>query len=149
MEYFKLSIMDMLFSSFSKSSILTLREAGGDMEEKRRTTRRYLLYYMRVYDVSTRQQIGNLVDITPRGIMVVSDHEIEVGQVSRLKMELTAEVAEKSFMEFSVKSKWCKPDINPHMFNTGFEILDLQPDDAKIILRIVDEFGFRDNKPSA
>ena len=61
----------------------------------------------------------------------------------------TAEVAEKSFMEFSVKSKWCKPDINPHMFNTGFEILDLQPDDAKIILRIVDEFGFRDNKPSA
>ncbi len=119
------------------------------MEEKRRTTRRYLLYYMRIYDVSTRQQIGNLVDITPRGIMVVSDHEIEVGTVSRLKMELTAEVAEKPFMEFSVRSKWCKPDINPHMFNTGFEIMDLSPEDAKIILRIVDEFGFRDNKPTS
>lgn len=117
------------------------------MEEKRRTTRRYLLYYMRIYDVSTKQQIGNLVDITPRGIMVVTDHPIEVGKISRLRMELTAEVSEKPFMEFSVRSRWCNPDINPHMYNTGFEILELPPDDAKIILRIVDEFGFRDNKP--
>jgi hypothetical protein len=118
------------------------------MEEKRRTTRRYLLYYMRVYNAASREQIGNLVDITPRGIMVVSEHPVPEGQVSRLRMELTPEVADKPFMEFSALSRWSKPDINPNMFNTGFEILDLQPDDAKIILRIVDEFGFRDNKPA-
>ena len=117
------------------------------MDDKRRTTRRYLLYYMRVYDVSTRQQIGNLVDITPRGIMIVSDRPIAEGQVSRLRMELTPEVAEKPFMEFSARSRWCQPDINPHMYNTGYEILELPPEDAKIILRIIDEFGFRDNKP--
>ena len=117
------------------------------MEEKRRTTRRYLLYYMRIYDVSTRQQIGNLVDITPRGIMIVSEHPLEVGKVSRLKMELTPEVSDKPYMEFSVRSRWSKPDINPHMYNTGFEILELPPEDAEIILRIVEEFGFRDNKP--
>jgi hypothetical protein len=118
------------------------------MEEKRRTKRRYLLYYMRVYDVTTRQQIGNLVDITPRGIMVVSEHPILEGQVTRLRMELTADVSEKPFMEFSVRSRWCKPDINPHMYNTGFEILELPPEDAKIILHIIKEFGFRDNKPA-
>ena len=118
------------------------------MEDKRRTTRRFLLYYMRVYDVSTRQQIGNLVDITPRGIMVVSEHPIKEGQVTRLRMELTPEVSEKPFMEFSARSRWCKPDINPNMYNTGFEILELPPDDAKVILRIINEFGFRDNKPA-
>ena len=118
------------------------------MVEKRKTKRRYLLYYMRVYDVTTRQQIGNLVDITPRGIMVVSEHPILKGQVTRLRMELTADVSDRPFMEFSVRSRWCKPDINPNMYNTGFEILQLPPEDAKIILRIIKEFGFRDNKPA-
>ena len=119
------------------------------MKEKRKTQRRYLLYYMRVYDVTTRRQIGNLVDITPRGIMVVSEHPIPEGQTTRLRMELTNEVADKPFMEFFAHSKWCEPDINPNMYNTGFEILDLAPEDAKIILRIIQEFGFRDNKPAA
>lgn len=116
------------------------------MEEKRKTKRRYLLYYMRIYDVATRQQIGNLVDITPRGIMIVSDHPFPKGQITRLRMELTAEVSEKPYMEFSVRSRWCEPDINPSMYNSGFEILELPPDDIEIINRIIDEFGFRDNK---
>jgi hypothetical protein len=115
------------------------------MKDKRKIKRRFLLYYMRIYDVSTRQQIGNLVDITPRGIMVVSEKPLPEGQTTRLRLELTDEVAEKPFMEFSAVSKWCEPDITPNMYNTGFEILDLAPDDAEIINRINEQFGFRDN----
>jgi hypothetical protein len=117
------------------------------MNEKRKTKRRYLLYYMRIYDAATRQQIGNLVDITPRGIMIVSEHPFPEGQTTRLRMELTNEVTEKPFMEFTAHSKWCEPDVTPNMYNTGFEILDLAPEDAEIILRINEEFGFRDNTP--
>jgi hypothetical protein len=116
------------------------------MKDKRKTKRRYLLYYMRVYDANTRQQIGNLVDITPQGIMVVSDHPLPEDKNTRLRMELTAEVSEKPFMEFSAHSKWCEPDIIPNMYNTGFEILDLSSEDAEIIQHIIKEFGFRDNK---
>jgi hypothetical protein len=32
------------------------------------------------------------------------------------------------------------------MYNTGFEILDLTPEDSEIIDHIIEEFGFRDNK---
>ncbi|MGB8212980.1 MAG: PilZ domain-containing protein [Anaerolineales bacterium] len=117
------------------------------MRDKRKIERRFLLYYMRVYDAATLHQIGNLVDITPRGIMVVSEHPLPEGQTTRLRMELTSEVTEKPFMEFSAHSKWCEPDIIPNMYNTGFEILDLAPEDAEIIQRIIEEFGFRDNKP--
>jgi hypothetical protein len=117
------------------------------MKEKRKIKRRFLLYYMRVYDAASRQQIGNLVDITPRGIMVGSEHALPEGQDTRLRVELTEEVAEKPFMEFNAHSKWCEPDVIPNMFNTGFEILDLTPEDARIIHHIIEEFGFRDNKP--
>ena len=118
------------------------------MKDKRKTNRRYLLYYMRVYEAATLRQIGNLVDITPLGIMVVSDRPIPEGQNTRLRLELTSDVSDKPFMEFSAHSKWCKPDINPTMYNTGFKILDIAPDDAQIVQLIIEEFGFRDNKPA-
>jgi len=117
------------------------------MIEKRKTQRRFLLYYMRIYDADTRQQIGNLVDITPRGAMIVSEHPIPAGRTAHLKMELSADVADKPFMEFSACSRWCKPDVGMNLHNTGFEILDLPPEDVKIVNRIVKEYGFRDNVP--
>jgi hypothetical protein len=116
-----------------------------DMKDQRKTKRRFLLYYMRIYDATSRQQIGNLVDITPRGFMIVSEHKLPEEQTFRLRMELTDEVAEKPFLEFSARSKWSKPDVTPSMYNTGFEILGLAPEDIKIVHRIIEEFGFRDN----
>jgi hypothetical protein len=117
------------------------------MKDKRKIDRRFLHYYMRVYDAASRQQIGNLVDITPHGMMLVSEHPLPQGQTTRLQVELTEEVADKPFMEFSAYSKWSEPDIIPNMYNTGFEILDLTPEDSGIIQHIIEEFGFRDNKP--
>ena len=117
------------------------------MKEKRKINRRFLLYYMRVYDADSRQQIGNLVDITPGGIMVVSEHPLPEGKTTHLRVELSEEVADKPYMEFSAISKWSEPDIIPNMFNTGFEIIDLMPEDARIINQINQEFGFRENKP--
>jgi hypothetical protein len=115
------------------------------MKEKRKTKRRFLLYYMRIYDAANRQQIGNLVDITPAGIMIVGEHPIPEGLTMHLRVELTDEVAEKPYMEFPVLSKWCKPDVTPDLYNTGFEILELTPEDKEIIQQINSEFGFRDN----
>jgi hypothetical protein len=116
------------------------------MDEKRKINRRFLLYYMRIYDADSRQQIGNLVDITEYGVMIVSDNPIPEEKTIRLRIELTAEVSEKPYMEFSAQSKWCKPDINPHLHISGFEILDISSENAKIIHRIIDTFGFRDNR---
>lgn len=102
---------------------------------------------MRVYDSNSHQQIGNLVDITSKGIMGVSEHPLPKGETTRLRLESSNEVAEKPFMEFSAINKWCEQDIIPNTYNTGFEILDLTEEDAGIIGQIVQEFGFRDNKP--
>ena len=117
------------------------------MAEKRKIGRRYLLYYMRVYNAKTREQIGNLVDITPKGAMILSEDVIPAGTTLRLQVELSSDVGNKPFMEFSARSKWCQPDINPHLNNIGFEILDLTAEDAEIVQRVVSSYGFRDNKP--
>ncbi len=118
------------------------------MQNRRKINRRYLLYFVRVYDAATRQQIGNLVDITPQGVMIVGQEPIPAGQAIRLRLELTTEVADKPFLEFPAHSKWCHPDLEPSLHNTGFEILELTPEDTKIIQKIIETFGFRDNQPT-
>lgn len=115
------------------------------MKEKRKVKRRYLLYYMRVYDAETRQQIGNLVDLTPEGAMLVSENPLPTKKTYNLKLELSEDVADKPFLDFTAKSLWCQPDIEPHFFNTGFKTIKISPEDVKIIQRIVEVYGFRDN----
>jgi len=118
------------------------------MQNRRKTNRRYLLYFIRVFDAATHQQIGNLLDITPQGAMIVGQEPVPTGQAIRLRLELTADVADKPFMEFPARSKWTHPDLEPSLYNTGFEILELTPEDAGIIQKIIATFGFRDNEPA-
>jgi len=103
------------------------------------------MYYMRVYDAQTGDLVGNLVDITPRGAMLVSEAPIPTDTVFRLKMELSQDMADKPYLEFTAKSLWCQPDVAPRYYNIGFQLLDVAPQDVEIILRIVDTYGFRDN----
>jgi hypothetical protein len=116
------------------------------MKDQRKVKRRFLLYYMRVYDIETRQQIGNLVDITPEGAMLLCDNPIPEGKTMPLRLELSHEVSDRPFLEFSARSKWCRPDVDPNRYNIGFEIVEIKKEDEKIINRIIKEFGFRDNR---
>ncbi len=131
-----------------KSSILNTSSREATIQNRRKINRRYLLYFVRVYDAATRQQIGNLVDITPQGAMIVSQDPIPADQDVRLRLELTTDVADKPFLEFPARSIWCHPDLEPSLHNTGFEILELTPEDARIIQKIIETFGFRDNEPT-
>ncbi|MBM3152113.1 MAG: PilZ domain-containing protein [Chloroflexi bacterium] len=115
------------------------------MPERRRIHRKYLMYYTRIYDMPKGDLIGHLVDITPGGAMVISEHPIPAGRQFELRMELSMDVTEKPYMSFQARSIWCQQDIDPRFYNTGFELTGVSSDDAAIIEAIVEAYGFRDN----
>lgn len=117
------------------------------MKDRRKIKRRYLLYYVRVYDAASREQIGNLVDITTRGAMILSAEPVPVSKTFRMRIELSQDVAEKPHMDVTVRAKWCHPDIDPSLYNIGLEFESISREDVKIINKIVEIYGFRDNKP--
>jgi Tfp pilus assembly protein PilZ len=116
------------------------------MEERRKTKRRYLLYYGRIYDENAQKLLGYLVDITEGGLMLLSDEPYPVGETGHFKLEITDDIGEHPYINFKAKSLWCEPDIDPSHYDTGFEIEEIKPDDKKLILAIVAKYGFRDNK---
>jgi hypothetical protein len=118
------------------------------MQNRRKTKRHYLLEFVRVYNADTRQPIGNLVDITLGGARIVAHKPIAEGQAINLHLVLTSEVANIPFMEFPTVSKWCLPDLEPNLYNIGFEILELSAEDTLILQKIINTYGFLDNEPA-
>ncbi len=115
------------------------------MEDRRKTKRRHLLYYGRIYDEKVQKLLGYLVDITESGFMLLSEDQYPVGLTRHLKLEVTEDIGRGPYIELTAKSIWCEHDIDPARFDTGFEIVEIKPSDKDLIQTIVEKYGFRDN----
>ena len=116
------------------------------VQERRKLKRRSLAYYMLVMDADTRDMIGHLVDITPLGLMMDSEKAFPLGKDFHLRLDTMPDVADKDYIKFTARSKWCLPDaVEPYLFDIGFSIIDITPHDAEIIRQISEKYAARDN----
>ena len=116
------------------------------MAEQRKLERRSISYYMRIIDVGANQFIGHLADLTLQGLKMDSQKPLPVKKEYRLRINTTADVADKDFIEFVAWIRWCELDPRqPGLFNIGFEILKIDSHDAEIVQRIMDKYSAREN----
>ncbi len=88
--------------------------------------------------------VGHLIDISPKGLMLLSDEPVAVNEEYRLRMRLPQEVTDNNEVIFRAVSRWCRPDDNPDFYITGFQIQDLDDEAEKTISSLIEEFGFSD-----
>ncbi len=113
--------------------------------ERRRIQRRYLLFFTRIFDRQTGELVGNLADITPQGAMIITEKPLEVGKHFRLRMDLPEGFGfTKSYLAFEGRSVWCQPDVQPPLWNTGFELVNVCEADIPVILEINDRYALRE-----
>ncbi len=114
------------------------------MKEKRNLKRRHLIYYLKVFDRNSNELLGNLIDITPNGIQLITENPLETGILFKLKMVLPKTILDKSELIFDAKSIRCDRDINPNFYITGFQLLNVSKDHHAIIDQLIDDSGFQD-----
>ena len=114
------------------------------MIEHRRLKRRHLLYYLRVTDRDSGAPVGNLVDITREGLMLVTHQPLEPGRTHRMRLHLPPDVLPDNHLDIDAESVWTRPDVNPDLHVTGFRFLDLTIIGRQAIDQLIDEFAFRD-----
>ncbi len=112
------------------------------MKDKRKLRRRNLIYYLEIYNTTTGQLFGRLVDITSEGIMIVCDEPKDLNRMYGLKMLLPDNELGKEDITFMAKSVWCKKDVNPQYYVTGFKLFNVVPEDRVIINRLIDRKAF-------
>jgi hypothetical protein len=115
-------------------------------DERRNLKRSKFSYYMRVLDNYTQQVVGYLANISPRGFQLDCSQPIILNKDYTLRLDLTADISERSFIVFSARCRWSRPSENdPFSYDAGFQILNISPNDDVIFQRIVTKYGSKDN----
>ena len=111
--------------------------------EKRKLKRVHLIYYLRIFDSNTGVNIGHLVDITTQGIMMISEEPVPPGKDFSFTMHLPASITGRENIQFSARSLWCKKDINPDFFVSGYRIKEITHQEIKVITALINDYGFK------
>ena len=110
---------------------------------KRQLKRIHLIYYLRIFDSNSGNNLGHLVDITTQGIMMISEKPSQAGQDFSMRMQLPGVITGREEIEFSAHCLWCKKDINPDFYVSGFKINTITPQEAKTITALINGYGFK------
>ena len=108
--------------------------------EERRAYERYSVeFYWRVYDRDAGTLAGDVADISLGGIQLLSETAIPSGKRLHLRMEISLESGRKEQIDVEARSVWHSEALNPGMFTSGFEFLNVSPETAQRIQSVIDE----------
>ena len=105
----------------------------------RKTKRMYLVFYLRVFEAG--EFIGFVMDISKKGIMVISEKPMIPGRIYDLKMNLPPDINRDNSpdsAEFIAYCRWSRPDEeNVSFFLNGFEIENMNGRDSALIEKTI------------
>lgn len=109
--------------------------------ENRTVERRRLVFYLRVFDQGSRDIIGHLTDISTAGLMLVSVRPIAADQVFDARLILPKEVAGRTELQLKIRCVWCRPDPIPNFHIAGFQFVEIDLEQKKLIDALTGEFS--------
>ena len=108
----------------------------------KRPERKDFSCYMQLFNNETHELVGHLADISSGGFKLDSINLIPPNTDLQFRLDLTSEVANKPFMVFVARSKWCKVDpLDPFCYNVGFQLISISPEDIEIFNRMIENYG--------
>lgn len=111
-------------------------------QSPRRLRRHHLIFYLKVFDRVSQDQLGVLGDITSQGMMVMSREPIEPGRVFDIELRNHSGLDDDVPVRCQARSLWCQTDTNPDYFAIGFQFDEVPPESAQAIRSLIREIGF-------
>lgn len=116
-------------------------EEENGIKDKRQADRSHLVYYLRVFDGTSRKILGHLVDISEKGILLICGNTVAVNTTYRLRMCLPNQMKDRTEINFSATSRWCKDDVSPDFYLVGFQLDDLEPVTKSLIVTLIRDYS--------
>lgn len=97
--------------------------------QQRLAPRYQLVHRLRVSDIKTQQVIGNVVNVSASGFMLVSKSRLNSGERLLLLLELPEETTDNRCVKIEARCLWCAPSSFSSDYGAGFEITKITTDD--------------------
>jgi hypothetical protein len=118
------------------------------IQEKRTIKRHHLKYFLKVYNRKTGKAIGYIVNISQEGLRLVSHIPLLTHSVFQFRIKLPREIDGERNIDFDALSCWCRPDVSPDCFDTGFKIVESPGGLVDLVDALNQYFSFKDDETS-
>lgn len=91
------------------------------------------------------------MNISSEGLRLVSHIPLLTHSVFQFRVKLPQEIRGEKHIDFDALSCWCRPDVSPDCFDTGFKIVDAPDTLLDFVADLTDYFSFmtEDKKSSS
>ncbi|MDX9863735.1 MAG: hypothetical protein RBT34_02905 [Anaerolineaceae bacterium] len=113
------------------------------MPEKRELKRRHPVYYLQVTDIDSGENLGYLIDINAKGIMLAGQSALIPEKVFKIAIQLPEEMEGEQAIFLKVSSVWSEFDPLLEKTRNGFKIDESTPKELKKINWLIENFGFK------
>ncbi|MDQ5910224.1 MAG: hypothetical protein QG599_2320 [Pseudomonadota bacterium] len=113
-----------------------------DIPDQRQLKRHSLFYQPTVLDSTTQQPVGHLIDISPGGAMLVSDHSINSGIIMDIRIILPAAFMNTTCFDMHVETMRVNSDVNTDYFAMGLRFLEIDESNQKFIQHLIENYTF-------
>ena len=103
------------------------------MPDNRRTPRKNPDQAIEIHDINSGHILGQLVNITIEGLMLIGPEAIPPGTLYQLHMPLPDPTNGISAIDFGVESLWHQSAGNSNRYWTGFQIIDISPENSAAV----------------
>ncbi len=107
------------------------------VKEMRKTERFDITVVVRIIDIPTGRDIGQLVNISEEGIMIMGNEPIADNSIMQLSLVFDSSSGSIPDISIGVESLWTQSSSDDANYWTGFYIIDISEQDAERVKNMV------------
>ena len=109
-------------------------------KHRRAQERKELNSPITVQDIINNRPIGELVNISANGLMLICEEQIETNSIFQFSMSLPTEINGQNRLDIGVDCLWCRKVDNFNRYWAGFQIIDAAADTQAIIELLIENY---------
>jgi hypothetical protein len=113
------------------------------LSDKRELVRRELIYYLKVSDLLSSQELGRMVDIHAKGLLLMGSLALTIDREYLIGIELPKVLQEKGASDIAIKARaiWCRPSLTQPYLENGLMFVDPSQEAQTSIENLIELFA--------
>ena len=107
------------------------------MDERRKEKRTSIYGHVDVINRDYDEKVGTLIDISPKGLRIKGEEQIEVNEYFNLLLRLPDKIFGKRTITVIAQCVWSQRTADTYYWLSGFEFFEVSQDDRSAIIGLI------------